>query len=416
MQKAVVVGGLRTPFVKAGGQFSDLTSLDLGITLLEALFNRYKIEVDEVVLSTVLHDPRIANLAREVILRSNVNNNISAHTVSNNCISTIVAIANVVDGIKSGRIGSGVAGGIESMSTTALTFNHNAERYFRSLNKAKSINDKISALLKYRPNFAIPTLPSPKEPSTGLTMGQHCELMVKEWGIKRIEQDQLAFASHKRACNAWEKGIFANEVISINGVDKDDIIRSNTTIEKLSTLRPVFDKSTNGTITAGNSSALTDGASAVIIMSEELALNRKYIPLLMVKDIQFSAVNPEDGLLMAPALALPRLLKRANLTLDDIDIFEIHEAFAGQVLCNRLAWQKGWQKYQDATAIGTIPEDKYNKHGGSLAIGHPFAATGTRLLMSIAKILQETQGRYGVISVCAAGGMGATVLVERFGN
>ena len=357
-------------------------------------------------------NPRLPNFAREVLFRTSLNKTTPAHFVSNNCISGLVAINSAYEGILSGRIKSAIAGGVESMSNPTLTLSEKAEQFFIKLNAAKTTAQKLSVLLNFRPSFIIPNAPSPKEPSTGKTMGQHCELMVKEFGISRSEQDEIAYKSHNNASKAQSEGFFDSEVFTVNGISKDNIVRADTSIEKLSKLKPVFDRSEKGTITAGNSSPLTDGASAVFLCEEEFAKEKGYKILGFIKSIEFSALDPKLGLLMAPAVAIPNILKRNNLKLSDIDIFEIHEAFGGQVACNLKALEKGWSAI-NSESIGEIPRDKINKNGGSIALGHPFAATGGRLILSALSLLEREDKKTALISVCAAGGMAGAVIMER---
>ncbi len=325
-----------------------------------------------------------------------------------------MALNFVREGILSQRIQNGIAGGAESMSRPTLSLSYKAEEFFLRLFYAKTLTDKLKVLSAFRPKFLLPQPPSPKEPSTGLTMGEHCEIMAKEFKIPREEQDLWAFESHKKAAKAQLEGKLNKEIVPVNNVKKDNIIRPDTTLEKLKTLRTVFDKSEKGSLTAGNSSPLTDGASAVFLASPAWAEKNSLAPIGFIKDMVFSAIDPNDGLLMAPVVALPKLLKRNNLTVDDIDIFEIHEAFAAQVLANLKLWELGWtDKYKEAMPIGKIPREKINPQGGSIAIGHPFAATGGRLIISLCRQLQEKNLNRGVISVCAAGAMACAVLIEK---
>ncbi|RMG43740.1 MAG: acetyl-CoA C-acyltransferase [Candidatus Dadabacteria bacterium] len=417
MSPVAVVGGLRTPFVKAGGVFSGYHFLDLGSHVVKALVEKLEIDpllIDEIVYSTVLLDPRMPNSAREIILRSNLPDTISAHFVSNNCISGLVAVNIVREGILSGRIRTGLAGGAESMSRPALSLKPAAEEIFIALARARSIGERVKYLSKLvaKPGLLIPQPPSPKEPSTGLTMGQHCEMMAKEWNISREDQDRLALRSHMNTARAHREGYLAEEIAPLELVKNDNIFRPDTSIEKLSTLKPVFDRSEKGTLTAGNSSPLTDGASVVCIMNAEEAARQERDILGYIEDVRFAGIDPQDGLLMAPAVALPELLRKNNLTIDDIDIFEIHEAFAAQVLANLYVWEHGWDKY-NIEPIGRIPEEKINVNGGSIAIGHPFAATGGRLIVSALNELKRSGKNTAVISVCAAGAMACAMLLRR---
>jgi acetyl-CoA acetyltransferase family protein len=416
MQRVAIVEGCRTPFVRAGGKFAEASFLDLGVHTLKSLVERMALDprsIDEFVFGTVLLDPRAPNYAREVVLRSGLPETISAHAVSNNCISGLVALSMLTDGIRCERIKVGIGGGSESMSRPTLTLHPKAERLFLALSRARTVGERLKLVARYRPKFALPIPPSPKEPSTGLTMGQHCEITTQELGIKREVQDQIAFRSHQRAAAAQKSGYLAAEIAPYAGVEHDNLVRADTSLEKLAKLAPVFDRSGKGTLTAGNSSALTDGASLVCLMSESEARRQGRDILGFIEGIHFAAIAPRDGLLMAPTVALPELLARHNLTVDQIDRFEIHEAFGAQVAANLEVWERGWSKYAGARVIGAIPEEKINVNGGSIAIGHPFAATGGRLVLSLARELKRTNLNTGVISVCAAGAMAGAVLIRR---
>lgn len=379
MTRVAIVGGKRTPFVKAGGVFQNQSLLDLSKHAVLETVRSTKVDpnaVDEVAFSSVLFDPRFPNLAREIVLRTELPNRTPGHFLSNNCISGLVAASFVSDSIRTGRIQCGIAGGAESMSRPTLTFHPKAEQFFLRLNKARSVGQKLSAAFGYRPSFALPQVPSPKEPSTGKTMGQHCELMAQEFHISRDAQDQWAYESHQKAAAAVESGVFDKEIAPLNGVTADNLVRKDTSLEKLSKLRPVFERSEKGTLTAGNSSALTDGASAVCLMSESLAKSQGLEILGFVSLFEFAAVDPNEGLLMAPGLAVPALLSRVGKGVGDIDLFEIHEAFSAQVLCNLQAWEKGWAAHPEVAPIGAIPREKINIHGGSIALGHPLPQQG----------------------------------------
>ena len=413
MERVALVGGARTPFVRAFGALGQLSNIELGAIAVKAAIERSGVnpeKINELVFGSVLVDPRAPNLAREVIFKAGLPPSLVGHAVSNNCISGLVALAQVVDGIRSGRITCGVAGGTESMSRPALAWSHSAERFWLSLSKAKSVGDRLKVIASYRPRFAMPIPPSPKEPSTGLTMGQHCELMAQEFKIERAVQDDIAFRSHQMGAKAQAEGFLSTDIVPVGKVDKDNLIRADTTIEKLSKLKPVFERSERGTITAGNASALTDGASAVVLMAESRAKAEGREILGFIGEIEFAAIDPHKGLLMAPALAVPRLLNRTKLSLKEFDLFEIHEAFGAQVACNLAAWERGWGGVE---AIGAIPPARMNVHGGSIALGHPFAATGGRLVLAAARGLRRVNGGRCLISVCAAGAMAAALVVER---
>lgn len=415
MTRVAVLGGCRTPFVKAAGVFSKKHFLDLGVHVVNAAVKRTQIDpnsIDEVAFSTVLLDPRFPNFARELVLRSGLPKSIGAHSVSNNCISGLVAATFIGEAIQSGRIKLGIAGGSESMSRPTLTLHPQGEAFFIRMAKTRSMSDKLKLLSTFRPKYLMPQPPSPKEPSTGLTMGQHCEMTAKEFKIPREVQDKIALRSHHNGARAQEAGSLAAEIEPLDGQSKDNLIRADTTLEKLSALKPVFDRGPQGTLTAGNSSPLTDGASAVVLISDQEAKRQGRTVLGYIDAVEYAAIDPADGLLMAPGIALPRLMERNNLKISDVDIFEIHEAFGAQVAANMLVWEKGWSKYPSVKAFGKIPEEKINVNGGSIAIGHPFAATGGRLILSTLHELKRRNARSGIISVCAAGAMACAMLVR----
>lgn len=413
--RVAIVGGARTPFVKAAGVFSRYSALDLGKHTVSACLERGGIDpatVDEIFFGTVLLDPRFPNLAREIVLRTGLSKSITGHFIANNCITGLVAASAAHDAITNGRIRCALAGGSESMSRPALTFPGKGEEFFIKLSRLKTLADKLRLLSTFRPGFVVPQAPSPKEPSTGLTMGQHCEIMAKEFGITRREQDEIAFRSHKTAAAAQSAGFFERQIVPLGDVRADNLVRPDTSLEKLAALPPVFDKSAQGTISAGNSSALTDGASVVCLMAEDDAVKGKHEILGFLDGLHFASVPPGDGLLMAPALALPALMKRFSLTLDAIDVFEVHEAFGAQVACNMSAWEKGWKRYPQVEAIGAVPVEKMNLYGGSIAIGHPFAATGGRMILTACQALKDRGGKRAVISICAAGGGAGAALIS----
>ncbi len=413
--RVAIVGGARTPFVKAAGVFAQYSALDLGIHVVTACVERLGIDpsvIDELYFGTVLVDPRIPNLAREIILRSGLPKTTNGHFVSNNCITGLVAANAAREAILSGRIKAAIVGGSESMSNPTLTFPRRGESFFFKLNKARRLTQKLAVASSFRPGFLAPQAPSPKEPSTGLTMGQHCEIMAQEYGVGRADQDQVALASHQRAFQAKNQGILAEQIVPLGGVGEDNLIRGDTSLEKLSALPAVFDRSGKGTISAGNSSALTDGASAVCLMLDSYARELGLSILGYLDAVEFAAVPPGDGLLMAPALALPKVMANVGMQISQCDVFEIHEAFSAQVLCNLLAWENGWDRFRDVGAIGAIPRDRMNVFGGSIALGHPFAATGGRLLLNTCAALKSRGGQKGLISVCAAGGGAAAAAIS----
>ena len=409
--RVAIVGGMRTPFVKAGTLFRDQSPLKLSSHAVRGLLNRYGVDggkIDRLIWGRVIHDPRVPNLAREIVFDLKLPAKIHAELVSNNCITGIHAMLGVVDAIRLGRAEIGIAGGVDSMSNPPILFGREATSVFMEANAAKSGTDRARALLKLRPRHFKPHPPSVKEPSTGLTMGEHAEITAKEWGISRQEQDEIALRSHQRAAAATQDGRLMDEIHPLNGVNRDTIIRADVSMEKLGQLKPVFDKE-NGTITPGNASPLTDGASSLLLMSAERAEKEGLKPLAFVRAVEFAAHHPDDGLLMAPALAVPRLLRRTGLSLEEIGIVEVHEAFGAQVMCNLKAWEQGWKE----DAIGRVDPEKLNPQGSSIAVGHPFGATGTRILTTLAREMERRNERYGLVSICAAGAMAAAVILER---
>jgi acetyl-CoA acetyltransferase family protein len=348
-------------------------------------------------------------LAREIVFDAHLAPTIVAHLVSNNCITSIHAMVDVADAILQGRAEVGIAGGVESMSTVPVLFGREASRIFLDAGMARSATDRLKTLLRLRPHHFKPTSLSFKEPSTGLTMGQHAEITAQEWGIGQRVQDEIALRSHHRAAAATADGRLKGEICPLSGVDHDTIVRADTTLEKLAGLSPVFDRSPQGTITAGNSSPLTDGAAGLLLMSEERAHREGKKVLAFIKAVEFAAIDPAEGLLMAPAVAVPRLLRKTGLTLGEMDLVEVHEAFGAQVACNLAAWEKGWKE----GAIGTVDPARLNPLGSSIAVGHPFAATGARIVTTLAHEMTRRQSRYGLVSICAAGAMAAALILER---
>lgn len=295
------------------------------------------------------------------------------------------------------------------MSNPAVMFSERASRIFLDAFAARTLSARVKEFLKLRPRDFKPTAPGVQEPSTGLSMGEHCELMVKEWKVPQQEQDEIALRSHQRAHAATEDGRLKAEIHPLDGVDHDLLIRADTTLEQLGKLKPVFDRSSTGTITAGNSSPLTDGAASVLLMSEQRSQKENREPLAFIKAIQFVGIDPSEGLLMGPGVAVPQVLAKAGLKLSDMDIIEMHEAFAGQLACNLRAWQQGWKE----RAIGDVDVEKLNPLGSSIAVGHPFAATGARIITTLANELKRRNARYGLVSVCGAGATAAAIILER---
>ncbi|MCX7952821.1 MAG: thiolase family protein [Deltaproteobacteria bacterium] len=400
----------RSPFRKIFTGFENYSTLDLGVSLVESFFVRNNTLLPNLVLaSSVLLDPEIPNLAREIVIRSSLPKDIPATFVSNYCISSLVSSATAFGLIRSGNSSKVLCVGVEVMSTPKLFISQKGSQKLIRFMMSKTLTHKFKSILKLRPSDLYPVVPSPKEPSTGLTMGQSCELMNSFWNISRQEQDEYAYDSHMKAISALKNNMFETQIVTTFGVSSDNIPRPDTSMEKLSTLSAVF--SSDGSITAGNSSSLTDGGSIALFVDESELSKAETEPLCEIVDYVFSAVDPSDGLLMAPVVAIDRLLKRNKLAPNQVDFYEIHEAFACQVLINLKCLSMGWSKYNVEKT--EIPLDRVNVFGGSLAYGHPFAATGLRLILHAAKALNTYGGTYAIIASCAAGGGGCAMLVKR---
>ncbi len=410
--RVAVMGGARTPFAKAATVFRKHSALELASHSVDGLLEKQELDpalVEELVYGITVVDPRIPHLARDVVFSSRLPSEVRALTITDNCITGTSAIVSVYDSIAAGRAEVGIAGGVESMSNPAVLFSRKASRIILAAGTRKTAGQRLAGFLKLRPGHFKPGTPGVKEPSTGLSMGEHTELMVKEWKIPREEQDEIAYRSHMNAHRATEDGRLKAEIHPLDGVDHDLIVRPDTTMEKLARLPPVFDRSPAGTLTAGNSSPLTDGAASVLLMSEGRARKEGRQPLAYIKAFEFAAIDPEDGLLMGPGVAVPRVLGATGLGLADLDLIEMHEAFGGQVACNLKAWEQGWKE----PAIGRVDREKLNTLGSSIATGHPFAATGIRIVTTLANELRRTGARYGLVSICAAGAQASAMVLER---
>lgn len=411
-QRVAIVGGARTPFAKAGTALKDVSALDLAAHSVDGVLEKLELDpnlVEQLVYGTVIVDPNIPHLAREVNFASQLPAGVTPLTVTDNCITGTSAITAVHNAIVAGQANNGIAGGVESMSNPPLLFNKKASRIFLESARAKTFADRIKLCAQLRPKDFLPSAYDITEPSTGLSMGEHTEITVKQWNISREQQDSIAYQSHVNAHKATEDGRLKSEIHQLNGIEQDLLIRPNTSMQALANLRPVFDRSDKGTITAGNASPLTDGAAAVLLMSENQARELDYEALAYIKDIINVGIDPEDGLLMGPGIAVPKLLQRNSLTLEDMDIIEMHEAFGGQVAANLKAWELGWKE----PAIGTVDRNKLNPLGSSIAVGHPFAATGARIVTTLANELRRRDARYGLISICGAGATAVAILLER---
>ena len=410
--RIAIVAGTRTPFARAGTVFRHRSALDLAVHSVNGVFEKFQIapeSVEALYFGIVVLNPRIPQFAREVCFGSRLPSTVRALTLVDNCITGLSAIHMLAGSLRAGRASFGIAGGAESMSNPAVLFNPRASRLFVGMAAAGSLRERLGIALRLRPRDLLPDAPAIAEPSTGLSMGQHCELMVKEWRISRGVQDEIALRSQQRAWAATEDGRLGHEIHALDGIERDPLIRPETTLARLAALPPVFDRSGAGTITAGSSSPLTDGAAAVVLATEGEAVRRGFEPLAFIRDMEFAAIDPKDGLLMAPGVAVPRLLARNGLSLDDMDLVEMHEAFGGQVACNLEAWAQGWKE----AAIGKVDPARLNALGGSIAVGHPFAATGVRIVVTLANQMKRQNARYGLISICGAGATAGAVILER---
>lgn len=420
-RKVAIIAGSRTPFVKSMTNYQGASNQDLLSCAFNDLVSKTKLEgklVGDVIAGTVMNHPFDWNLSREVVLGSALSHETPGLNIQRACGTGLEAANLVALKIASGQIDSGIAGGSDTNSDIPLIGQRKLTHFLIKLQNAKTLPDKLKVLAGFNPKLLKPQIPAVKEPRTGLSMGEHAELMVKEWNVSREEQDDLAYRSHQNAAKAYEEGFHDDLLVNFKGVEKDTITRKETTKEKLAKLKPAFDKSDKGTLTAGNSTPLTDGASAVLLASESWANENNLEPLAYLVDCEVAAVNFVEGagLLMAPTVAVARLLERNKLSLQDFDYYEIHEAFAGQVLCTLKAWESDEYCKKNLgvdKALGSIDQSKMNIKGGSLALGHPFAATGGRILATASKILKEKGSGRILISICTAGGMGVAGIVER---
>lgn len=417
-----ILGGVRIPFCRNNTAYADVGNLGMSIRTLGALVERFGLhgaQLGEVALGAVLKHSSDWNLGREATLSSGLSPATPGITLQRACGTSLDTIIHIANKIALGQIESGIGGGSDTTSDVPINVSRTLRRRLLDANMARSTGDRLRAFRGFSPRELKPEFPGVGEPRTGKSMGQHCELMAQEWKIARAEQDALAAASHHKAAAAYERGFFDELVVPFRGMTRDNILRPDTTVEKLATLKPAFDKlSGRGTLTAGNSTPLTDGASAVLLGTQEWAESRGLKVQAWLVDAQVAAVDfvHGEGLLMAPAWAVPQMLKRHGLSLQDFDFYEIHEAFAAQVLCTLRAWESESfcrDKLGLDAPLGSIDPAKLNVVGSSLAFGHPFAATGGRIIATLAKLLEERGGGRGLVSVCTAGGMGVTAILER---
>lgn len=419
LKRACIVGSVRIPFAKSWSKYAEDSTLDLMTFATKSLVNRFDLRgktVGDAAMGAVLKHPKDYNLAREAVLGSGLDPHTPAFDVQRACGTSLEATLLIANKIMTGQIESGIAGGVDSNSDLPMMVTKKMSQFLMKLKLARSSFQKLKLLGDLRPQFFLPEAPNVNEPRTNLRMGDHCELMAKEWGLTQKEEDELALASHLNAAKAYEEGFYKDLVVSYRGVEADTFVRGDTSLEKLSKLKPVFDRE-NGTLTAGNSTPLSDGAATVLLASEDYAKKMGWPIMAYIKDGQYSAVDFEnsEGLLMAPTYAVSQLLIRNQMKLQDFDFYEIHEAFAAQVLCTLKAWESKdycQDKLGLTEALGSIDRSKINIKGGSVAVGHPFGATGARLVGALAKLLNDKGSGKGLISVCTGGGMGVAAILE----
>jgi acetyl-CoA acyltransferase len=423
-RRVAIVAGVRTPFARAGTAFKDMTAIELGKRAVAELIQRTNLDgdlVEAIVYGTVVQSVIAPNIAREVSLLPMLPRGCEAYTVSRACASANQAITDAADQIVLGHHDVIIAGGAESLSNVPILHSRRMSQKLVSLSRARSVSQRLSLVGSIRPRDLIPITPAIAEPSTGESMGQSAEKMAKINHIPREEQDQFALRSHRLAAVGTTDGRLTAEIVPVyvppryeTALTSDNGVRTDTSIEALRDLKPVFDKR-YGTVTAGNSSPLTDGASAVLLMSEERAKILGYTPLAFIRSYAYAALDPGEQLLMGPVLAAPVALVRAGLRLPDIDLIEMHEAFAAQVLCNLAGFQSfEWAKRAGFNEpVGEVDRSILNVMGGSISIGHPFGATGGRILTTLTNELIRRGGQFGLMTVCAAGGMGHAMVIER---
>ncbi|HEX7079810.1 MAG TPA: acetyl-CoA C-acetyltransferase [Gammaproteobacteria bacterium] len=419
-RRVAILGGVRIPFCRAHTAYRDCSNQDMMTAALRGLVERFGLRgerLGDVSLGAVIKHSRDFNLARESTLSSGLAPETPAFDIQRACGTSLSAAIAIGSKISLGLMDAGIAGGTDSISDMPIVYSDAYRSILIESSRGRSFGERIGPWLKLRPKHFKPSLPAVVEPRTGLSMGESMEITAKEWGITRLEQDELALASHRNAVRAYDEGFYDDLLVEFKGVRRDNNLRPDTSLEQLAKLKPVFDKSGSGTLTAGNSTPLTDGASAVLLGSEDWAREHGLPVLAYLTYAREAAVDfvAKEGLLMAPAYAVSDMLKVAGLALQDFDYYEIHEAFAAQTLATLKAWESEQfcrEKLGRDEPMGAIDRSKLNVKGGSVAIGHPFAATGTRLVATMAKLLHERGSGRGLISVCTAGGMGVTAILE----
>ena len=420
-RRAAILGGNRIPFARANGPYARASNQDMLTAALDGLVARFGLQnqrLGEVAAGAVLKHSRDFNLTREAVLGARLSPWTAAYDVQQACGTGLETTIHVANKIALGQIDSAIAGGVDTVSDAPVAVNERLRRVLLEINRARSVPQRLATLRKLRPAQIIPETPQNAEPRTGMSMGEHAAITAREWGITREEQDKFAVASHRNLAAAWNRGFFDDLVTPFLGVQRDQNMRPDASVEKLATLRPVFGRDGNATMTAGNSTPLTDGAAIVLLGTDDWAKEHRLPVLAHVVDAETAAVDyvhGGEGLLMAPVHAMPRLLARNKLTLQDFDFYEIHEAFASTVIATLQAWED--PKYSKERLgldkpLGPIDRARLNINGSSLATGHPFAATGGRIVATLAKLLAEKGSGRGLISICAAGGQGVVAILE----
>ena len=422
-QRVAILGGARIPFCRNNTAYADVGNFGMAVKTLGALvekFGLHGVELGEVAFGAVIKHASDWNLAREATLSSGLAPTTPGITTARACGTSLDNAIVIANKIAAGQIEAGIAGGADTTSDVPIVYGRALQQRLLRVNRARGGWEKFkTAVSGFSLSELKPSFPGVMEPRTGMSMGDHCELMAKEWKISRQDQDAFALSSHQKAAAAYTRGFFNDLIVPFRGLDRDNILRPDTTLEKLATLKPAFDKTSGqGTLTAGNSTALSDGASAALLAGDAWAAERGITPLAYLTHAKVAAVDfvHGEGLLMAPTIAVSRMLDAAGLTLQDFDYYEIHEAFAAQVLCTLRAWESAdycKNRLGRDKPLGSIDPAKLNVNGSSLALGHPFAATGTRLVATMAKLLADKGSGRGLISICTAGGMGVTAIVER---
>jgi len=419
IRKVAVIGGVRLPFCRAGTNYSEVSNLELLVASLSALVERYQLKgkkVDEVALGTVFFHPSTWNMAREAVLQSGLSPESPGLGIQRACATSLDAAIDVANKIALGKIEVAIAGGTESISNVSVFYQQRLARRIMTTAQAKDWKTRMGAWKGIKLAELKPASPATVEYTTKKSMGQHCELMAQQWEITREDEDELSLKSHQNGIMGYETGFYQDLVVPFQGVKRDNNLRADTSLDKLAKLKPVFDRSNRGTLTAGNSSPLTDGAGCVLLASEAWAKANGQEVLAYLSDYQSAAVDiQKEGLLMAPAYAVPPLLERNGLKLQDFDFYEVHEAFAAQVLCTLKAWESDefCRRAGQKQALGVIDRSKLNVRGGSVALGHPFGATGARLISTAAKLLKEKGTGRSLLSICTGGGMGTAAILER---